>query len=89
MIASMNTPASKSTEPSAQIVPAPIQPLAAPVESPLPPLAATAEDDSAAEAIARALAEPARTAEEAVARPLILVVQDVYKGQGPRGLETP
>lgn len=74
MIASMNTPASKSTEPSAQIVPAPTQPLAAPVESALPPLAATAEDDSAAEAIARALAEPARTAEEAVARPLILVV---------------
>lgn len=70
----MNTPASKSTEPSAQIVPAPTQPLAAPVESALPPLAATAEDDSAAEAIARALAEPARTAEEAVARPLILVV---------------
>ena len=70
----MNTPASKSTEPSAPIAPAPAQTLAVPAEPSPSPLATGAQGATAAEAIARALAEPARTAEEAVARPLILVV---------------
>ena len=75
MIASMNTPALKSTEPSAPIAPdAPAQTLAVPAEPSPSPLAAGAQGATAAEAIACALAAPERTAEEAAAHPLILVV---------------
>ena len=74
MIASMNTPALKSTEPSAPIAPAPVQTLAVPAEPSPSPLATGAQGATAAEAIACALAAPERTAEEAAAHPLILVV---------------
>ena len=72
MIASMNTPALKSTEPSAPIAPA--QTLAVPAEPSPSPLATGAQGTTAAEAIACALTAPERTAEEAAAHPLILVV---------------
>ena len=67
MIASMNTPALKSTEPSAPIAPAPAQTLAVPAEPSPSPLATGAQGATAAEAIACALAAPERTAEEAAA----------------------
>ncbi|WP_418694019.1 MGDG synthase family glycosyltransferase, partial [Adlercreutzia equolifaciens] len=70
----MNTPALKSTEPSAPIAPAPVQTLAVPAEPSPSPLATGAQGATAAEAIACALAAPERTAEEAAAHPLILVV---------------
>ncbi|MFR5091564.1 MAG: hypothetical protein ACLTDR_05670 [Adlercreutzia equolifaciens] len=60
----MNTPALKSTEPSAPIAPdAPAQTLAVPAEPSPSPLAAGAQGATAAEAIACALAAPERTAE--------------------------
>ena len=48
MIASMNTPALKSTEPSAPIAPAPAQTLAVPAEPSPSPLAAGAQGTTAA-----------------------------------------
>ena len=67
MIASMNTPALQSTEPSAPIAPAPVQTLAVPAEPSPSPLATGAQGATAAAAIACALAAPERTAEEAAA----------------------